>query len=97
MERAECKTTPFYFDCSPFNHTHAPLVSIYRKKVRTIYEKFERLLEERSVTAYRVAEETGLPRSMFSDWKNGKYTPKVDKIMKIAKYFGVGLDYFYDE
>ena len=27
------------------------------------------------------------------DWKNGKSTPKMDKIEKIAKYFGVTTDY----
>ena len=29
----------------------------------------------------------------LSDWKNGKSTPKQDKLMKIADYFGVSLDY----
>ena len=29
----------------------------------------------------------------LSDWKNGKTTPKQDKLLKIADYFGVSLDY----
>lgn len=70
---------------------------LYRKRVTTIYKKFEKLCAERGVTAYRVAKDTGLSHTMFYSWKAGEYTPKVDKIMKIAEYFGVGLEYFYDE
>ena len=81
----------------PFVRLSAPLVSIYRKRVTTIYKKFKKLCEERGVTAYRVAQETGIRTALFYEWRDGKYTPKVDKIMKIAKYFGVGLEYFYDE
>lgn len=29
----------------------------------------------------------------LSDWKNGKSTPKQDKLMKIADYFGVTVEY----
>lgn len=61
-----------------------------------IYEKFEALLNEKNVTLYRVAKETGLPHTMFYSWKAGKYQPKIDKIKKIADYFGVSIGYFYD-
>ena len=56
------------------------------------YTDFEKLLTERNVTVYRVAKETGISASTFSDWKNGRSTPKADKLAKIANYFGVGLD-----
>jgi len=29
----------------------------------------------------------------LSQWKNGRSTPKVDKLQKIADYFGVTIDY----
>ena len=60
-----------------------------------MYEKFEKLLEERGVTAYRVAQETGVTTSTLTCWKNGDYTPKADKLLKIADFFGVPLEYFY--
>ncbi len=61
-----------------------------------MYEKFERLLVERGVTAYRVAKETGLSPVVFSDWKTGKSKPKVDKLKILADYFGVNIEYFLD-
>ena len=62
-----------------------------------MYEKFKRLLDERGVTAYQVAKETGISTATLTQWKQGLYTPKVDKIMMIADYFGVPLEYFVRE
>lgn len=61
-----------------------------------MYEKFARLLSERGVTAYKVSKATGIPTAALSSWKNGKYEPKPDKIRKIADFFGVPVDYFYE-
>ena len=61
-----------------------------------MYEKFETLLKERGVTAYRVSKDTGIDVATMSNWKHGNYVPKVDKIKKIADYFGVPLTYFYE-
>ena len=58
-----------------------------------MYEIFERLLKEKGVTAYRVSKETGIGASTFTDWKNGRSTPKQEKLQKIADYFGVTVDY----
>lgn len=60
------------------------------------YTKFEKLLNERSVTTYQVAKATGIPRSTFTGWKNGAYQPKVDKLQKIAKFFNVSVTYFLE-
>lgn len=57
-----------------------------------MYEKFESLLKEKDVTAYQVAKATGIATSTLSEWKAGNYTPKVDKIKKIAEYFGVSIE-----
>ena len=58
-----------------------------------MYEIFEHLLEERGVTAYRVSKETGVTPATLTSWKQGKYTPKPEKLQKIADYFGVSLSY----
>jgi len=58
-----------------------------------MYEIFSKLLEERGVKAADVCRGTGLPSSLFSEWKRGKSTPKQDKLQKIADYFGVPLSY----
>ena len=62
-----------------------------------MYEKFQRLLEEKKITTYRVSQDTGIPTSTFSDWKSGRYTPKIDKLMKLADYFCVPIEYFLKE
>lgn len=58
-----------------------------------MYEIFVKLLKQRGVTAYKVSKATGIASSTFSDWKNGRSTPKQDKLQKIADYFGVSVDY----
>ena len=63
----------------------------------TLYKKFEALLKERNVTAYRVSKDTGINKSTLSSWKSGKYTPKIDKLKKIANYFGVPITYFIEQ
>lgn len=61
-----------------------------------MYEKFEALLNKNNVTAYQVSKDTGVNASTLSDWKAGRYEPKVKNIKKIADYFGVPLTYFYE-
>jgi len=58
-----------------------------------LYDVFRQLLEKKGVTAYKVAKSTGISTSTLSDWKTGRSTPKVDKLIKIANYFGVSLEY----
>lgn len=60
------------------------------------YEAFEKLCKERGVTPYRVAKETGVTTATLSSWKTGKYTPKSEKLQKLADYFGVNVDVFSD-
>ncbi len=62
-----------------------------------MYAKFEELLKRNNVTAYRVAKETGVTTATLTSWKQGKYTPKREKLQKIADYFGVTIEYFTGE
>lgn len=62
-----------------------------------MYEKVEKLMLERGVTAYKISKDLGFSQSLFSGWKQGKYEPKADKIQKIADYFNVPVSYFYGE
>ena len=58
-----------------------------------MYEIYQKLLDMNGVKSADVARATGISNMTFSDWKKGKSTPKMDKIEKIAKYFGVTTDY----
>ena len=58
-----------------------------------MFERFMRLLKEKGKRFSDISKETGIPYSTFTDWKAGRYTPKADKLQKIADYFGVSVDY----
>jgi transcriptional regulator with XRE-family HTH domain len=57
-----------------------------------LYNNFEKIIKEKGVTPYRVAKDTGIATGTMSDWKLGKSTPKLDKIIKISNYLGVPLE-----
>lgn len=59
-----------------------------------MYEKFAKLCESRGVTPHKVAVETNIAPSCLTDWKANRSKPKVDKLIKLAKYFGVDVEYF---
>lgn len=62
-----------------------------------LYEKFEKLINERGIKTADVAEATGIKKPTFTAWKKGEYTPKADKIQKIADYLNVPISYFYED
>ena len=62
-----------------------------------VYEKFQQLLDKTHKTAYQVSKDTGVSTATLSNWKNGNYTPKIDKLKTLADYFGVPIEYFLDE
>jgi len=60
------------------------------------YSVYEKLCKLNNVKTAEVARATGIHPQTFSDWKKGKYTPKQDKLQKIADYFKVSLNYLTD-
>lgn len=62
-----------------------------------MYKKYVELRDKKGVTDYKVAVATGITKSTFTDWKNGRSKPKFDKLLILAKYFGVPVEYFAEE
>lgn len=62
-----------------------------------MYEIFEQLLQKNGITSYKVAKDTGIAQSVFSSWKNGISKPKQDKLLVIANYFNVTVDFLLGE
>ena len=57
---------------------------------------YERYCEIRNKLNYKdsdVAKGAKITKSTFSDWKAGRYTPKQEKMQKIADFLGVTVDY----
>lgn len=61
-----------------------------------MYEKYATLRDKKGVTDYEVAKNTGIQTSTLTNWKYGRYTPKVDKLKKLADYFGKPIEYFLE-
>lgn len=62
-----------------------------------MYEKLQLLLDKTNKTPYQVSKDTGISTATLSNWKNGVYVPKADKLMILAKYFDVPIEYFLKE
>lgn len=62
-----------------------------------MYQRLRALIEKKQITIYKLCKEVNISKSTIYAWRNGDYTPKVDKLQKIADYFGVPLDYFYKD
>lgn len=62
-----------------------------------MYERFNKVLQEKGLTAYKVAKDTGISRSTLAAWKKKEYTPKLDKLQKLANYLGVSIQYLTGE
>lgn len=62
-----------------------------------MYQRYAELRNKRGVTDYEVAKNTGISTSTLTNWKYGRYNPKFDKLMALAKYFGVPVEYFAED
>ncbi len=54
---------------------------------------FVEFLQQKGITAYRVAKETGISQGLMNQYKNGVKTPTVENLIKIADYLGCSVDY----
>ena len=54
---------------------------------------FVNILQEKDITPYRIAKETGISQGLMSRYKNGKKTPSAESLVKIADYLNVSVDY----
>lgn len=59
-----------------------------------LYRKYAELRDLSGVTDYEVSKQTGVSTSTLTNWKYGRYTPKLDKLLALAKYFNVSVEYF---
>ena len=54
---------------------------------------FVEFLQQKGITAYRVAKETGISQGLMNQYKNGVKTPTVENLIKIADYLGCSVDF----
>ena len=61
--------------------------------IMTIYERYCEIRDRKGLKDAHVAEQSGIGRSTFSDWKSGRSEPKREKLEKIADVLGVSVEY----
>lgn len=60
-------------------------------------ETIYRLRTEKNMSQGDLADALGVSRQSVSKWENGNATPDLDKLVRMAKLFGVTLDSLVDE
>lgn len=60
-----------------------------------MYNKIKTLCKKNNVSITRVEKETGLSNGAIGKWKDS--IPTVDKLKKVADYFGVTIDELLEE
>ena len=58
-----------------------------------LYERYAKIRDLKGFTDYKVANITKIGTPTISNWKQGKYTPKEDKLRKIADVLEVTVDF----
>ncbi|MCJ8013128.1 helix-turn-helix domain-containing protein [Paenibacillus sp. KQZ6P-2] len=61
--------------------------------MQSIYDRIESLIKMRGMTKKLFCEELGISTGNLGDWKRGKSTPSTNKLVEIASYFDVSLDW----
>lgn len=64
------------------------------REVEKLYEVYAKLRDAKGIRDIEVARGSGVEPDTLSAWKTGKSIPKMDKLVKIADYFGVSIEEF---
>lgn len=63
----------------------------------TFAQSLKVLMQEKRLTQQELADKIGISQTMISNYLKGESEPGVGIIIKLAKYFGVGVEFFYPE
>lgn len=58
-----------------------------------VYKRIKELREERKLLQKQLAIELGVSQVTIARWETGNREPSIDMLIKIAKFFGVSIDY----
>ena len=54
---------------------------------------FVQLLQSKSITAYKLSQDTGIPQSALSHYKAGTKLPSAENLCILSEYFNCSIDY----
>lgn len=61
-----------------------------------MFKKIQLIMMNHHMNKADLAKAIGVSSGNISDWANGRSQPSVEKLIKIADYFNVSLDYLCD-
>lgn len=61
--------------------------------MKLIAERLKFLRKEKNLTQTELGEKVGIKRNTYSDWENGKTEPSLEKLIVLADFFEVSLDW----
>lgn len=61
--------------------------------MQSIYERIEHLIAERGMTKKAFCQQLKISTGNLGDWKRGKSIPSTNKLIEIASFFDVSLDW----
>lgn len=61
------------------------------------FEKLDQLRKSKNMSYYALGKQLEIPSSFFSEWKKGKMMPKNEKLLILANFFNVSINYFLEE
>ena len=103
MDKFEFPYRPllYYYGYSSVSTLFSNFLNLFfgdsNRKGEGMYEIVEKLMESKGLKPADVAKETGIPSSVFTDWKKGRYTPKADKLYILARFFEVPMEIFFED
>ena len=62
-------------------------------EIETFGEKLKRLRKERNLGQIALGKELSVSKSIISMWETSQCEPTLSKLISIAKFFGVSIDY----
>jgi transcriptional regulator with XRE-family HTH domain len=66
----------------------------YRKEAVMIFEKISKLASEKGILISSLEKTLGFGNGTIKKW--GESSPSVNKLKKVADYFGVSIEYFLE-
>lgn len=57
-----------------------------------MYKDYAKIRNQQGLSDYLVSKETGVATATLTAWKNGSYTPKIEKLIKIAKFLDTNVE-----
>ena len=67
-----------------------------KEKAKRTFEVYSKARTLKGINDYTVSKQAGLRPSCICDWKHGAYTPKIDKLCKIAKVLDIPVTMFVE-